>query len=57
MDTPSLCANLTQLFEAEMNKEVKKAPVVEFHIPKRVFLPQDAENGVSDSLLVKLWGF
>jgi U3 small nucleolar RNA-associated protein 19 len=57
MDTPSLCANLTQLFEAEMNKEVKKAPVVEFHIPKRVFLPQDAENGVPDSLLVKLWGF
>lgn len=57
MDTRSLCANLTQLFEAEMNKEVKKAPVVEFHIPKRVFLPQDSDNGVSDSLLVKLWGF
>lgn len=45
------------LLEAEMVKNVKKAPVVEFGIPKRVFLPQDGESGVEDSLLVKLWEF
>ncbi|KAJ4396824.1 Maturation and nuclear export of 40S ribosomal subunits interacting protein [Gnomoniopsis smithogilvyi] len=45
------------LLEAEMVKNVKKAPVVEFGIPKRVFLPQDAESGTEDSLLVKLWDF
>lgn len=45
------------LLEAEMVKNVKKAPVVEFGIPKRVFLPQDRESGVEDSLLVKLWEF
>lgn len=45
------------LLEAEMVKNVKKAPVVEFGIPKRVFLPQDCESGVEDSLLVKLWEF
>lgn len=45
------------LLEAEMVKNVKKAPVVEFNIPKRVFLPQDVESGTEDSLLVKLWEF
>ncbi|KAF3769201.1 CBF-domain-containing protein [Cryphonectria parasitica EP155] len=45
------------LIEAEMTKNVKKAPVVEFQIPKRMFLPQDAGSGVEDGLLVKLWEF
>ncbi|KJZ73620.1 hypothetical protein HIM_06953 [Hirsutella minnesotensis 3608] len=45
------------LLDAEMAKEVKKAPVVEFHIPKRIFLPQDAPSETPDSLLVKLWDF
>lgn len=45
------------LLEAEMTKSVKKAPVVEFQIPKRILLPQDADAGVEDSLLVKLWNF
>lgn len=45
------------LLEAEMVKNVKKAPVVEFSIPKRVLLPQDAESGMEDNLLVKLWEF
>jgi U3 small nucleolar RNA-associated protein 19 len=38
-----------------MAKELKKAPVVEFHIPKRVFLPHD-EPGL-DGPLIKLWNF
>ncbi|OAA77673.1 nucleolar complex protein 4 [Akanthomyces lecanii RCEF 1005] len=45
------------LLEAEMGKEVRKAPVVEFHIPKKVFLPQEEDSGVPDNLLVKLWDF
>lgn len=46
------------LLEAEMTKNVKKAPVVEFQIPKRILLPQDtAGSGVEDSLLAKLWSF
>jgi U3 small nucleolar RNA-associated protein 19 len=40
-----------------MTKNVRKAPVVEFHIPKRVFLPQDEPTANPDSLLVKLWSF
>ncbi|KAI0205010.1 CBF/Mak21 family-domain-containing protein [Astrocystis sublimbata] len=45
------------LVEAELSKSVKKPPVVEFMIPKRVFLPNDPSSGVEDSLFVKLWDF
>ncbi|KAK2606162.1 Maturation and nuclear export of 40S ribosomal subunits interacting protein [Conoideocrella luteorostrata] len=45
------------LLEAELGKDVKKAPVIEFQIPKRVFLPQDEPDAAPDSLLVKLWDF
>jgi U3 small nucleolar RNA-associated protein 19 len=45
------------LLEAELSKEVKKTPAVEFDIPKRIFTEQDAESGVQDSLVVRLVGF
>ncbi|KAF7560862.1 hypothetical protein G7046_g3301 [Stylonectria norvegica] len=45
------------LLEAEISKEVKKGPVVEFHIPKRVFMPQEEPATTPDSLVVKLWDF
>ncbi|KAG5978999.1 hypothetical protein E4U55_005680 [Claviceps digitariae] len=45
------------LLEAELGKDVKKAPVIEFQIPKRIFLPQDDPILAPDSLLVKLWDF
>ncbi|KAF8855575.1 nucleolar complex protein-like protein [Acephala macrosclerotiorum] len=45
------------MLEAEHVKEVKKIPVVEFEIPRRVFLKQDPALGIEDSLLVKLWDF
>lgn len=45
------------LLEAEMDKEIKKGPVVEFHIPKRVFLPHEDGSGEPDNILVKLWDF
>ncbi|KAF9879750.1 hypothetical protein CkaCkLH20_02561 [Colletotrichum karsti] len=47
----------SSLLEAEMSKMVKKPPVIEYQIPKRVFLPNDPESGVQDSLLTKLWSF
>lgn len=40
-----------------MSKTVKKPPVVEFQIPKRILLPNDAESGIEDSLVAKLWDF
>ncbi|KAI0151762.1 CBF/Mak21 family-domain-containing protein [Xylariaceae sp. FL1272] len=45
------------LLEAELSKSVKKAPAVEFMIPKHILLPNDPASGVKDSLLVKLWDF
>ncbi|KAE8444699.1 hypothetical protein EG329_014357 [Mollisiaceae sp. DMI_Dod_QoI] len=45
------------MLEAEHMKDVKKTPVVEFEIPKRIFLKQDPEAEVKDSLLVGLWDF
>ncbi|KAF3067474.1 hypothetical protein GL218_08652 [Daldinia childiae] len=47
----------SSLLDAELSKQVKKAPVVEFMIPKKVFLPQDLDSGVEDNLLAKLWDF
>lgn len=40
-----------------MSKEVKKAPVVEYMIPKRIFSRADSGSEESDSLLVDLWDF
>jgi U3 small nucleolar RNA-associated protein 19 len=45
------------MLESELSKEVKKVPVVEYEIPKRIFLEQDVDSGVKNSLLVKLWDF
>jgi U3 small nucleolar RNA-associated protein 19 len=45
------------MVDAEFVKDVKKMPVVEFEIPKKIFLKNDTESGIEDSLLVKLWDF
>ncbi|KAG6307078.1 hypothetical protein E4U45_005694 [Claviceps purpurea] len=45
------------LLEAELGKDVKKAPVIEFQIPKRIFLAQDDPVSAPDSMLIKLWDF
>lgn len=39
-----------------MAKEIKKAPVTEFHIPKKVFFPNEGADE-PDNLYVKLWDF
>jgi U3 small nucleolar RNA-associated protein 19 len=40
-----------------MTKNVKKAPVVEFMIPKRIFTKAEPGTEEKDSLLVSLWDF
>ncbi|KAK4127088.1 CBF-domain-containing protein [Parathielavia appendiculata] len=45
------------LIEAEMTKEVKKPPVVEYMIPKRIFTKAGPVPEENDSLLVNLWDF
>lgn len=46
-----------QLIDAEMSKEVKKAPVIEFMIPKHIFTKADPGTEQTDSPLVSLWDF
>jgi U3 small nucleolar RNA-associated protein 19 len=45
------------MVDAEFVKDIKKTPVVEFEIPKKIFMKNNMESGVEDSLLVKLWDF
>jgi U3 small nucleolar RNA-associated protein 19 len=45
------------MLEAELSKDVKKIPVVEYEIPKKIFMKHEADSGLEDSLLVKLWTF
>ncbi|KAK0751707.1 CBF/Mak21 family-domain-containing protein [Schizothecium vesticola] len=45
------------LLEAEMSKEVKKPPVVEFMIPKKIFSRADPTADEKDNLLASLWDF
>lgn len=45
------------MLEAELGKDIKKVPVIEYEIPKKIFMKHDIASGVEDSLLVKLWDF
>jgi len=45
------------MLEAELDKEVKKIPVIEYEIPKKIFTKHEVDSGLEDSLLVKLWDF
>ncbi|KAJ8070850.1 hypothetical protein OCU04_001213 [Sclerotinia nivalis] len=45
------------MLESELAKDVKKVPVVEYEIPKKIFMKHDVDAGLEDSLLVKLWNF
>ncbi|KAL2263062.1 hypothetical protein VTK26DRAFT_8350 [Humicola hyalothermophila] len=45
------------LLEAEMTKEVKKPPVVEYMIPKRIFTKAELGTEEKDSLIASLWDF
>ena len=45
------------MLEAELSKDIKKAPIVEFEIPKKIFTKYNVESGVEDNLVVQLWDF
>jgi U3 small nucleolar RNA-associated protein 19 len=54
--SPAL-TSASQMLEAELSREVKKTPVVEYEIPKKIFTKENAELDVEASLLVRLWKF
>ena len=43
--------------DAELAKEVKKLPTVEFMIPKKIFSRVEISTEEKDSLLASLWDF
>ncbi|KAK2629422.1 hypothetical protein QTJ16_000242 [Diplocarpon rosae] len=45
------------MLDAEYAKDVKRTPVVEFEIPRKIFTKQDISSGLHDRLLVNLWDF
>ena len=45
------------MLEAESAKDVRKVPIIEYEIPKKIFMKQDAASRANDTLLVKLWDF
>ncbi|KAL9005784.1 MAG: hypothetical protein Q9188_001450 [Gyalolechia gomerana] len=44
------------MLRAELSKEIKKAPVIEYEIPKKILL-KNTDAPDKDSLLVRLWDF
>ncbi|KAL8662585.1 MAG: hypothetical protein Q9168_008233 [Polycauliona sp. 1 TL-2023] len=46
----------SSMLSAELSKEIKKPPVVEYEIPKKIFF-SNPDPAKSDSLLVQLWDF
>lgn len=45
------------MLDAELLKDIKKPPEIEYEIPKRIFVKHDAESAEEASLLVHLWSF
>jgi U3 small nucleolar RNA-associated protein 19 len=43
--------------DADLSKEMKKAPAIEFEIPKKIFTKHDAESGAKDNLVMRLVDF
>ena len=45
------------MLDAELSRNSKKPPEIEYEIPKRIFLGHDIDSAEKDSILVKLWSF
>lgn len=46
------------MLDAELGREAKKAPVVEWRIPRRIFFQvEEGENAEEEKLITKLWNF
>lgn len=50
-------ADIKQMLDAELSKDLRKAPVVEYEIPKKIFMKQDSGSSQLDSILLQLWDF
>lgn len=44
------------MLSAELSKDIKKAPVIEYEIPKKIYF-KNPDSPEKDTLLVKLWDF
>ena len=45
------------ILDAELSKDIRKAPEIEYEIPKKIFMKHDADASKEDSILIKLWDF
>lgn len=45
------------MLNAELAKDIKKPPEIEYYIPKKIFARYDEESGQKDSLLVELCNY
>lgn len=52
------------MFDAEIQKSIKKPPVVEFDIPKKIFFKAEMESAkdeglspMKENILLSLWSF
>lgn len=45
------------MVDAELGKEVKKIPVIEPMIPKKIFMEHENTSDLENSLLVKIFKF
>lgn len=45
------------MLDTELSREIKKPPVVEYEIPKRIFAVRDENDAEKQSLLDRLWEF
>lgn len=45
------------MLEAELSKDIKKPPEIEYEIPKKIFMQYEVESGKEDSWLIKHWNF
>ena len=45
------------MLNAELSKDIKKPPEIEYEIPRRIFVKYDAGLIKEGSLLARLWSF
>ena len=45
------------MLDAELAKDLKKPPEIEYYIPKKIFRECDVDSAQKDGLVVELCGF
>ena len=45
------------MLDTELTKTMKKTPIVEHDIPKRIFVANGGETLQSENIITQLWGF